>query len=172
MLLKEGRSAKPYFVIIIFIFANGEVRHCLRSQGILTGMKKTHLPPPSPPMKDHHFCSCFPHSSGKRGVNTMCLACSPSEMPHLHISLGPQGGNCPHHPRLCYGKTGTRGVHRPQFIWEMYNHAASSPLATISALSEKAKQLLPCKLYLISLKNVCGWRRGRGMHGKGGSEEV
>lgn len=74
---------------------------------------------------------------------------------------GPQGGNCPHHPRLCYGKTGTRGVHRPQFIWEMYNHAASSPWAAISALSEKAKQLLPCKLYLISLKNVVDGERQR-----------
>lgn len=49
-------------------------------------------------------------------------------------------------------------------VWglEMFTGPSSSRRwVAINACSEKAKQLLPCKLYLISLKNVYGRRSGR-----------
>lgn len=132
--------------------------------GHLTGTGKLFLPPASLSTQEHPFCSCFPHSSEKRGVNTVCLACNRVKcLIWTSLCLAWRELPTPTSPQtLWWQKCDSEvDVHRLQLIWEMYSHAASSPWAAISALSEKAKQLLPCKLYLISLKNVLWMEKGQ-----------
>lgn len=83
-------------------------------------------------------------------------------MPHLHISLACGEGTFHITPDSVQAKLGLEVFTGPSSSGRCITTQLS--LGAISALSVKAKQLLPCKLYLISLKNVCRWRRGRTMH--------